>query len=103
MKKSILLLFMLFMFWANSARSQEKLYTNEFHLSDVTLLASPFKIAQELNIKTLLQYDTDRLLEPFLTEAGLPVKGSRFTNWDGLAGHVGGHYLTALSMNYAAT
>ena len=103
MKKSILSLLILFLFGANAAHSQEKLYTNEFPLSDVTLLSSPFKSAQELNNKTLLQYDTNRLLEPFLTEAGLPVKGTRFTNWDGLAGHVGGHYLTALAMNYDAT
>jgi len=83
--------------------AQDKLYTNEFPLGDITLLASPFKSAQELNIQTLLQYDTDRLLEPFLTEAGLTPKVARFTNWDGLSGHVGGHYLTALAMNYAST
>lgn len=103
MKKTILLLFMLSLLWVKNGHSQEKLYTNEFPLGDVTLLASPFKTAQELNIKTLLQYNTDRLLEPFLTEAGLPAKGTRFVNWDGLAGHVGGHYLTALAMNYAST
>jgi len=49
----------------------QQIYTNEFSIGDVTLLPSPFKSARELNIKTLLQYDTDRLLEPFLTEAGL--------------------------------
>lgn len=103
MKKTILSLFILFMAWANSAHSQEKLYLNQFPLGDVTLLAGPFKSAEELNIKTLLKYDTDRLLEPFLTEAGLPAKGTRYTNWDGLAGHVGGHYLSALAMNYAAS
>ncbi len=103
MKKTILLLLMFSFLWAKNGKSQEKLYPNEFPLSDVTLLPGPFKSAQELNIKTLLQYDTDRLLEPFHTEAGLPAKGTRYVNWDGLAGHVGGHYLTALAMNYAAT
>jgi len=103
MKKPILLLLMLSLICAKNGLAQDKLYPNEFPLSDVTLLPGPFKSAQDLNIKTLLEYDTDRLLEPFLTEAGLPAKGARFTNWDGLAGHVGGHYLTALAMNYAAT
>jgi uncharacterized protein len=83
--------------------AQDKLYSNEFPLSEVNLLSGPFKNAQDLNIQTLLKYDTDRLLEPFLTEAGLPAKGTRFPNWDGLAGHVGGHYLTALAIGYAAT
>lgn len=82
---------------------QDKLYSNEFSLSDVRLLDGPFKKAQDLNVQTLLQYDTDRLLEPFLTEAGLTPKGIRFSNWDGLSGHVGGHYLSALAMSYAST
>ena len=103
MKKTIFILFVLCLLWPKSGKPQEKLYPNEFPLNEVTLLPGPFKSAQELNIKTLLQYDTDRLLEPFLTEAGLPAKGARFINWDGLAGHVGGHYLTALAINYAST
>jgi DUF1680 family protein len=83
--------------------AQDKLYPNEFPLQEVAILSGPFKSAEELNIRTLLRYDVDRLLEPYLTEAGLPAKGTRFVNWDGLAGHVGGHYLSALAMNYAAT
>jgi len=57
------------------------------------------KHAQDLNIKTPLQYNVDRLLAPYLKEAGLPPKDSSYTNWDGLDGHVGGHYLSALAMN----
>ena len=49
----------------------------------------------------LLQYDNDRLLAPFLKEAGLKPKGELYPNWAGLDGHVGGHYLTALAMNAA--
>jgi len=86
-----------------SLYAQNTLYANEFPLSEVMLTESRFSHAMDLNIQTLLAYDTDRLLEPFLTEAGLTPKGSRFLNWDGLAGHVGGHYLTALAMNYAAS
>ncbi|MEO5681270.1 MAG: beta-L-arabinofuranosidase domain-containing protein [Chitinophagaceae bacterium] len=83
-------------------QAQEKLYTNEFSLSEVKLLDGPFKHARDLNIQTLLKYNVDRLLQPYLNEAGLPEKGKRYPNWAGLDGHVGGHYLSALAMNYAS-
>ncbi len=86
-----------------SAPAQTVLYPNEFPLSDVKLLDSPFKKAMDLNVNTLLQYDVDRLLAPYLKEAGLEPKGEDFTNWTGLDGHVGGHYLSALAIHYAAT
>src|SRR5690606_40052353 len=44
-----------------------------------------------------------RLLAPYLKEAGLEPKAPSFSNWIGLDGHVGGHYLTALAIHYAAT
>lgn len=85
-------------------KAQDKLYANTFPLGSVRLLEdSPFKHACDLNIQTLLKYDTDRLLAPYLKEAGLPKKAECFPNWDGLDGHVGGHYLTALAIHYAAT
>ena len=87
----------------NGLQAQDRLYNNQFSLGDVHLLDGPFKHARDLNIKVLLEYDVDRLLQPFLKEAGLPEKGARFSNWAGLDGHVGGHYLTALAMNYTAT
>ncbi|MDR2915601.1 MAG: glycoside hydrolase family 127 protein [Tannerella sp.] len=83
--------------------AQEKLYHNSFPLADVELLDGPFKHARELNIEVLMQYDTDRLLAPFLQEAGLPKKAEYFPNWEGLDGHVAGHYLSALAIHYAAT
>jgi DUF1680 family protein len=83
--------------------AQEKLYNNAFPLSDVRLLDGPFKQACELNVHVLLQYDTDRLLAPFLHEAGLPAKAEYFPNWQGLDGHIAGHYLSALAIHYAAT
>ena len=88
---------------AGSAVSQDKLYPNTFSLSEVQLLDGPFKHAMELNVDVLLQYDTDRLLAPFLKEAGLPKKAEYFPNWAGLDGHVGGHYVSALAIHYAAT
>lgn len=83
--------------------AQEALYSNEFPLGDVKLLDSPFKKAMDLNVNTLLAYDVDRLLAPYLKEAGVTPKGEDFPNWAGLDGHVGGHYLTALAIHYAAT
>ena len=83
------------------AEAQDRLYANEFPLGDITLLDSPLKRARDLNIKTLLQYDCDRLLAPYLKEAGLTPKGKSYPNWDGLDGHVGGHYLTAMAINAA--
>lgn len=84
-------------------RSQQMLYPNEFPLQDVVLLDGPFKHARDLNLRTLLKYDIDRILEPFLREAGLQPRGEMYPNWEGLAGHIGGHYLSAMAMNYAAT
>ena len=81
--------------------AQDKLYSDEFPISDVTLLDGPLKKARDLNIKTLLQYDCDRLLAPYRKEAGLTPKAKTYPNWDGLDGHVGGHYLTAMAMNAA--
>lgn len=83
--------------------AQDKLYPNTFPLSEVSLLEGPFKHAQDLNVATLLQYDVDRLLAPYLKEAGLPPKGESFSNWLGLDGHVGGHYLSAMAIHYAST
>jgi uncharacterized protein len=86
-----------------ATHAQDKLYKNTFSLNEVELLEGPFKQARDLNIRTLLQYDVDRLLAPYRKEAGLTAKASSYSNWDGLDGHVGGHYLSALAMNYAAT
>jgi len=85
-----------------NTHAQEKLYPNEFPLGDVRLLDGPLKHAQELNVHVLLEYNTDRLIAPFRKEAGLPEKAKLYPNWEGLDGHVGGHYLSALAMNWAS-
>gem|GEM_PF-104094 len=82
---------------------QEKLYRNEFPLSDVKLLDGPFARARDLNIATLLKYDVDRLLAGYRKEAGLSPRAQIYANWEGLDGHIAGHYLSALAMNVAAT
>ena len=55
--------------------------------------------------KYLLELDIDRLLAPYFKEAGLETVKENYTNWEntGLDGHIGGHYLSALSMMYAST
>ena len=75
----------------------------EFPLEQVRLLDGPFKHAQDLNLEHLLQYDVDRLLAPYLKEAGLNPKAKSYPNWIGLDGHVGGHYLSAMAIYVAST
>ncbi len=75
-----------------------------FHLSSVSLLQSPFKHASELNVRYVMAHDPDRLLAPYLMDAGLEPKGSRYGNWEnsGLDGHTAGHYLSSLAMMVAS-
>ena len=76
-----------------------------FDVKDVTLTPSAFKHAEEMDIRHLLGIDTDRLLAPYLKEAGLKPKAENYTNWEntGLDGHIGGHYLSAVTYMYAST
>ena len=76
-----------------------------FNLSEVRLLGGPFKQAQETDKKYMLSLDADRLLAPYLKEAGLKPKAAPYGNWEntGLDGHIGGHYLSALALMYAST
>ena len=102
-----------------TANAQQELYPSHFNLEEVTLLDGPMKTAMELNISTLLQYDVDRLLTPYVRQSGLAATtdtGSRYYKWENshpsfanwgdssfnLDGHVGGHYLSALALAYAA-
>lgn len=100
--QKIIILFIGLSLGMSKVQSQEKLYTNEFPLEDVTLFDSPFKHARDLNIEVLLKYDVDRFMAPYRKEAGLKPKAPTYPNWEGLDGHVGGHYLSAMAMNYAA-
>ena len=102
-----------------TAYAQSELYPKHFDLEQVTLLDSPMKTAMDKNIQLLKQYDVDRLLTPYVRQAGLAkttdknskyyqwlTKHPNFSNWGSsdfdLSGHVGGHYLTALALAYAA-
>ena len=112
MKKSILLA--LLALTPCIAAAQSKLYPQHFDLASVTLLDGPMKTATDGNARLLLEYDADRLMTPFIRQAGLKTgkyaewltKHPSFSNWGlsdwSLEGHVGGHYLTALAMAYCA-
>ena len=102
-----------------TAQAQTELYPSHFDLEEVTLLDGPLKTAMEKNFQVLLSYDVDRLLTPFVRQSGLAETTRQsspyyqwlslhpnFDNWGGsgfdLSGHVGGHYLSALALAYAA-
>ena len=53
-----------------------------FPVRDVRLTASPFKHAEDMDIRYLLGIDPDRLLAPYLKEAGLFPKAENYTNWE---------------------
>ncbi|MEJ2402182.1 MAG: glycoside hydrolase family 127 protein [Xanthomonadales bacterium] len=76
-----------------------------FPLDQVRLLDGPFRAAQDRNIDYLMALEPDRLLAPYLEEAGLEPRAEKYGNWEssGLGGHIGGHALTALSLAWAAT
>ena len=71
----------------------------------VTLLDGAFKEHQELDRKVLLEMSPDRYLSLFRKEAGLQPKAEPYGGWEqrGVAGHTGGHYLTALCLIWKAT
>ncbi len=105
--------------FATGAYAQSEIYPQHFDLSEVTLLDGPMKTMMEVNDELLLKYDNDRLMTPFIRQAGLSKdpsskyygweeKHPNFRNWGGdagfdLSGHVGGHYVSALALAYAAT
>jgi DUF1680 family protein len=82
-----------------------KLEAQAFSLEQVRLLESPFKKAMRRDVGFLLELDPDRLLHNFHKFAGLEPKGKIYGGWESseLAGHSLGHYLSALSMHYAAS
>ena len=120
MKARPLILAMTLACAATNAVAQSELYPKHFDLEQVTLLDGPMKTAMEKNFDVLMQYDVDRLLTPYVRQAGLAAttdtssdyyqwltKHPNFKNWGGdagfdLSGHVGGHYLSALALAYAA-
>ena len=77
-------------------------------LSAVRLTGGPLKNAQDLDAKYLLALEPDRMLAGYRLRAGLEPKAKGYGGWDSvegkqLTGHIGGHYLSAVSLMYAAT
>ena len=103
--KPLLSVFISFTISMTTTTAQTQPKVEYFRLQDVQLLDSPFKQAQETDKAYILALEPDRLLAPYLREAGLTPKAESYTNWEntGLDGHIGGHYLSALSMMYAST
>lgn len=88
-----------------NAGAQIPVQMESFSVNDVKLTKSAFKHAEDMDIRYLLAIDPDRLLAPYMKEAGLEPKAENYTNWEntGLDGHIGGHYLSALAYMYAST
>ena len=77
-------------------------------LTAVRLTGGPLKNAQDLDAKYLLALEPDRMLAGYRIRAGLEPKAKGYGGWDSvegkqLTGHIGGHYLSAVSLMYAAT
>ncbi|MCL2711230.1 MAG: glycoside hydrolase family 127 protein, partial [Planctomycetaceae bacterium] len=85
--------------------AEERIQIKPFDLSQVRLLDSPFKEAQDKDAKYLLSVNADALLAKFRSNAGLEPKAEHYAGWekDSIAGHSLGHYLSAVAMMYAAT
>lgn len=88
---------------AATANNEKRIET--FPINSVRLADSQFLKNQQADIHYLLGLDADRLLAPYLKGAGLPAKADNYSNWEntGLDGHIGGHYVSALSYMVAAT
>ena len=80
---------------------------NPLPLNHVRLTGGPLKAAQEADAKYLLELQPDRMLAFLRQRAGLKPKAEGYGGWDGpkrnLTGHIAGHYLSAVSLMWAAT
>lgn len=76
-------------------------------MTDVRLTGGPLLHAQQLDEKYLLELEPDRMLAYLRERAKLQPKAKPYGGWDGagrqLTGHIAGHYLSAVSLMYAAT
>lgn len=76
-----------------------------YSISSVKITGGPFLRAQQTALNYILALDPDRLLAPFLKDAGIESIADNYPNWEsmGLDGHIGGHYLSAMALMYAST
>ena len=78
-----------------------------FPLSSVRITGGPLKRAQDLNADYLLKLEPDRMMAYYRKRAGLEPRAQGYPGWDGdgrnLTGHIAGHYLSGVSLMFAAT
>ncbi len=76
-------------------------------LDSVRLTGGPLKHAQDLELEYLLALEPDRMLAFLRRSAKLEPKAQGYGGWDGdgrqLTGHIVGHYLSGVSIAWAAT
>ena len=76
-------------------------------LQDVRLTGGPLKHAQDLELEYLLALEPDRMLAFLRRSAKLEPKAQGYGGWDGdgrqLTGHIAGHYLSGVSLAWAAS
>ncbi|MFC2141744.1 glycoside hydrolase family 127 protein [Acidobacteriota bacterium] len=90
------------------AFEERTLQARPLPLNQVRLLGGPLKRAQDVTVEYLLQLEPDRMLAGYRIRAGLEPKAEGYGGWDAvdsrqLTGHIAGHYLSAVSLMYAAT
>ncbi|MBU4329485.1 MAG: glycoside hydrolase family 127 protein, partial [Acidobacteria bacterium] len=93
---------------AVKAFEEKILQARPFPLDKVRLTGGPLKRAQDITAEYLLKLDPDRMLAGYRVRAGLKSKAEGYGGWDAvdsrqLTGHIAGHYLSAVSLMYAAT
>jgi hypothetical protein len=76
-----------------------------FDLSDVHLLAGPFRHAMEMDQSYILLLKPDRLLSRCREYAGLLPRDSTYGGWEkeALSSHFVGHYLSACALQFRGT
>ncbi|WP_100074135.1 glycoside hydrolase family 127 protein [Chryseobacterium camelliae] len=102
MNKKALILFLGYTTFSFGQAGRQVSY---FPLNTVQLTESVFNKAMQADKGYIMAMEPDRLLAPYLKEAGLSAKAVNYPNWEntGLDGHIGGHYLSALALMYAST
>ncbi|NOR67412.1 MAG: hypothetical protein GQ528_08650, partial [Woeseiaceae bacterium] len=112
MKKHILTLMSFVLAFGSAASAGAKsqhvmVSARPLPLSKVRLFGGPLKQAQDLDARYLLELEPDRMLAYYRQRADLEPKAKPYTGWDGggrnLTGHIAGHYLSAVSLMWAAT
>ena len=89
------------------AADASRLKARPLPLAAVRLTGGPLQHAQDLDRQYLLALEPDRMLAYYRQRAGLEPKAEPYGGWDGggrnLTGHIAGHYLSGVSLMWAAT